>query len=298
MRYRIVTLAALLIAGPLAAQRARTPLVADLAGSTRGLAMGGTLVGGREDDVIFLNPAQLAAARGMSAQAQRFGSASTLLGLSAAMASGRWSFGVGMLSVSANVGREHRFDPTAIAVAGGDLVESRAAVIGVARTFFGMRFGVAAKHLMEHDFEVRRGWTVADVGVSRDMLRGTAALSVQNIGAEGEWGSTGTEHPLMATLGFNIGPWPVAKYLDLALAAATRWDADGRITPAGGVEANVVWLEGYALSLRGGIRRPATGSQGAATAGLGFTRDNVSVDYAFEPGRGVPHAHRVGIRVR
>src|SRR5436305_12454789 len=48
------------------------PLILRLPSSARALAMGSVAVAGRDDDVVFYNPAQLVAARGMSLSMEQF----------------------------------------------------------------------------------------------------------------------------------------------------------------------------------------------------------------------------------
>src|SRR5205085_2533644 len=55
------------------------PLILRLPSSARALAMGNVAVAARDDDVLFYNPAQLVAARGMSLSMEQF-SASALAG--------------------------------------------------------------------------------------------------------------------------------------------------------------------------------------------------------------------------
>jgi hypothetical protein len=59
-----------LFAAVVAAQCVEVPL--PTSASTRGLAMGNANLAGRDDDVLFYGPAQLAVARGTSVAAERY----------------------------------------------------------------------------------------------------------------------------------------------------------------------------------------------------------------------------------
>jgi hypothetical protein len=71
----------------------------------------------------------------------------------------------------------------------------------------------------------------------------------------------------------------------------------GFVAPAGGAEVGYSWLDGYAIALRAGGRRPGAG-EGAVTAGAGLSVDRLSVDYALETLSGSRTAHRIGLRIR
>ena len=72
---------------------------------------------------------------------------------------------------------------------------------------------------------------------------------------------------------------------------------DGFIVPAGGGEMSYSWLDGYTVILRAGGRRPERGED-PFTAGLGFTVDRLSIDYALETLSGSRVANRIGLRIR
>src|SRR5262245_65460375 len=70
---RAVVVTSLVVPSLVVAQdHAYTGLVLRLPSSARTLAMGNVGIVGRDDDVLFYNPAQLVAARGTSVSAERF----------------------------------------------------------------------------------------------------------------------------------------------------------------------------------------------------------------------------------
>src|SRR5689334_25015715 len=81
MQRRTTTLRAVLVISMITASaeaqsRAYTPIVLRVPASTRMLALGEAAVAGRDDDVVFYDPAQVAIARGTSVSGERY-SAST-----------------------------------------------------------------------------------------------------------------------------------------------------------------------------------------------------------------------------
>jgi hypothetical protein len=70
-----------------------------------------------------------------------------------------------------------------------------------------------------------------------------------------------------------------------------------RVFPAAGGEVAYSWLDGYSIALRAGVRRTMPGEE-PATAGIGFTMDRLSIDYAIEALSGPRAAQRFGLRIR
>ena len=67
-----------------------------------------------------------------------------------------------------------------------------------------------------------------------------------------------------------------------------------------GVPLTYVPLEGFVLAARAGARRVEGGPQTRRpyTAGLGFSFDRLSLDWAYEPYAGPGGAHRFGVRIQ
>ena len=279
--------------------------------STRALAMGDANIAGRDDDVIFYGPAQLAIARGTSVAGERYadgsggGSLSTVSRLS--------SGGVGV-GVAASGGRDGcggvLFSPGGVILLPGPATFARAiAAVGIAQTYKRFRVGATAKYAVRTEGDRRDAHFLGDVGVSRDLSpfdNGslTLALAVQNIGPTAEAG-TRLLAPLRAALGAAValpaGP------LDLVVAAeggAERLDYGAGVHPRrgfanAGIEAGFSWLDGYSVAIRAGSRTPPERTdQSNLTAGAGLTLDRVSFDYAAETLSRSRIAHRFGIRLR
>src|SRR5436309_10946170 len=99
MDFFLAALFLALVALPIAAQNGLyAPLVLQLPASARMLAMGNMGVAGRDDDVLFANPAQLVIARGTSLSGERYSSTSSGLALSSASA-----FNTGWIAVGVSL---------------------------------------------------------------------------------------------------------------------------------------------------------------------------------------------------
>ncbi|HEU4786111.1 MAG TPA: hypothetical protein VFS57_01835, partial [Gemmatimonadaceae bacterium] len=190
---------------------------------------------------------------------------------------------------------------------------------GLAQVFKDTRFGVAAKYVADQAPGARAHRFAADIGVSRDFMRYfTAGVAVQNLGAAtsvlcvyarpsddcpppGEVIMTASppetkiDLPLRSTAGV-AGSGPLGP-LDVTVTAGVSMLRSDRLLPAAGGELAYSWLDGYSVALRAGIRSTMPG-EAPATAGVGFTMDRLSLDYAIEAMSGPRAAHRFGLRVR
>lgn len=319
----VALLAALVPASTLAAQTGRdpyAPVVLTLPAGVRTLALGNVGVAGRDDDVLFYNPSQLAIARGTSASVERLSATAATGALSSVIRFSTGGIAVGMRMVDyeapANffpVNRATMLDPGTVS---GTSIE---AAVGLGLTFKRLRVGVTGKYVEDNLPDVRASRGAFDVGVSKDMLRSTFALSLQNIGSgvsvpcgiasavrkfdcipppglppfPAQFTTVG--QPFKATLGAATSR-PLGQF-DFVGTAAVSVLRSGFWVPAGGAELGYSWLDGYSIALRAGARRPVPGEQ-ALTAGAGFNMDRLSIDYALETLSGSRIGHRVGLRVR
>jgi hypothetical protein len=282
--------------------------------STRGIAMGDANTAGRDDDVIFYGPAQLAIARGTSAAAERYfdGLASGTVASTARIATG--GAGIGAQIVD---GRNVDPCPTPTYLSNGQVLFTPSprnfsrslVVVGAAQTFKRVRYGAAAKFASEQADAGKTSRFLVDLGVSRDFtvtdfLPLTVALAVQNLGTSAV-DTVQLVTPLRAALGLSTGgPWGP---LDVALAAQLAVEQNdtlsilhhGRFIGGIGTELGYAWLDGYSFAIRAGERVPPTRTVNLRhfTFGAGLVLDRVSVDYAGEDMVG-GIAHRIGIRLR
>jgi hypothetical protein len=304
------------------------PVVLTLPTGPRTLAMGNVGIGSRDDEVLFFNPAQLAVARGMSASAERYSASANGGTVSAVTRLGNGGVGVGMRMVNYENGfvggsigfpanRAAMLIPSGV----GEPGTSVEATAGVAQVLKGVRLGLAAKYATDQASNVRAHRAAVDLGVSKDFRRYfTAGLTVQNlskpisfscvdarfapacgpppgviVSPSPDWGTAKAYLPLRTTAGV-AGSGPVGP-LDITATAAVSLLRDSFVIPAGGGEVSYSWLDGYAIAIRAGARRPISG-ESPFTAGAGFTMDRLSIDYAVETLSGGRAGHRIGLRIR
>jgi len=299
-RYALTLLA--VSAAALPAQTAQSvPLVLRLPAGARILALGNSGVAGRDDDVLFYNPAQLVIVRGSTISAQRFapGNATGALSTVFAFAGGGIGIGAQWLGFSTET-PIFPYSAASLDTTGTLTASSVAATVGVGKAFKGIRFGLAGKLAQETAPQARSTRGYFDIGLEKDFRQFFGVgLSVQNLspfGAARGWEPTRvTLGTMAATPLVNI--LPVSPFLDLALAGQVTMLHDGWLKPAGGVELGVAWLQGYALTLRAGARRPEPGER-PLTAGAGLNADRVRLDYALETRERGHLAHRIGVRVQ
>ena len=297
-------LALLASAAPARAQhRDAAPLVLRLPPSTRALAMGGAQPMADDPEAFLASAPLLNWSRGVSAQVQRWGAASTegILTSAAPALAGAVGLAVQYLDYGAAAARlpdATRDGAGALPRRGGVSASSLSAAVGYARPLMGLRVGVLAKYAEERLGDARDGTLAVDVGAGAMMVQRLAvSLGVQNLGPGLRLAGTRAPLPTRVTLGASGAGLPLTGWFDLGASAAVSVLRGGRVVGGAGVEGSIVPIEGYAVSLRAGARRPVDPREQAVTAGIGLTRDRVSLDYAFEPFVG-RDAHRVGIRVR
>jgi hypothetical protein len=265
--------------------------------------MGGGQPMADDPESFLAGAALLNWSRGLGVQVQRWGSASTegvLVSAGPALA-GTVGLAVQYLDYGATAPRfpeAARDAAGTLPFRGGVSASSLAATVGYARRVMGLRVGVAAKYAEEQLGDARDGTLAADVGaatVVRNRL--TVSLGVQNLGAGLRLGGTTAPLPTRVTLGASGTGLPLATWFDLGASAAVSVLRGGRVVGGAGVEGSLIPVEGYAVTLRAGARRTADPGERPVTAGLGLTKDRISLDYAYEPFAG-RDAHRVGVRVR
>jgi hypothetical protein len=288
------------------------PLILRLPASTRAIGIGNAWVAGRDEDVVFYNPAQLIVARnGFNFTAARYGSNGMLGSFASVHNAGprSMSFGWGVRLVDFSVFDETTYPFASSDVAAGGQIDALSieAVAGMAVLIKGFRIGAAAKYASDRvaravrdgagvAAEPRHDVFLADVGIARPWLDGTTALSVQNLGNGARDGEREIDAPLQASLGWasnNIARGPLDLGIYGQVTGRTGW-----IAPGGGVELGYGWIEGFSAAVRAGMRRTETDSEKPFALGASFTGDHLTLEYAaqfFDEGR---TANRLTIRWR
>jgi hypothetical protein len=264
--------------------------------------MANAAVAMRDDEALFYNPAQIGLVRSASIAWQRAGDA-TLRAASAVFRADSLGVGVGARHLDLDAADLPLSAPL-VGDEGPLPASSLAIVAGAARPVKGVRVGAVVGYGEDRVGDQRSGHTVLDVGVARSIIVGhwprgvvQVGLALQHLGGRSTIGDTKVYPPTSVTAGANLESYPLGSF-DIAGGVALSVRRDGRVVPRTGWELSWFWIDGYAVQARAGVRRPEFDGQSAITLGLGLLRDNISLDYAFEPARDIPESHRVGIRVR
>jgi hypothetical protein len=280
------------------------PLILRLPVSARALGMGNVAILGRDDDVLFANPAQLVNATGLSVSSERLSPSAHSAAFSSVI---RFNGGGLAIGATAAAFRGHSglypVDRGAMLESGDNAGTSASIVLGAAQAIKGTRIGVAVKYVDERIGIATNGRGLIDLGVARDFFGYGFGLSAQNLGRDfaptrpNSFTNVGfkTDVPLRVTLGTARGT-PAGPF-DILGTAAVSVLRDGFVTPAAGGEIGYSWLSGYNVILRAGARRPELGER-ALTAGAGLIVDRLSVDYALETLAGSHIGQRLGLRIR
>lgn len=318
---RAVLAAALVFSRSLAAQVSTAaggpyaPLILLLPSGPRTLAVGNTGVAGRDDDVLFFNPAQLVIARGFSGSIERYSATAAGGALSAVTRFNTGGIAIGMRMV------DYETPDVAYPLDRGSMLNaahgngtSLEASVGVGQLIKGYRVGLAGKYVEDNVPAIRLSRGALDLGVSKDFFGPyTFALAVQNIGASTDvlcartgtctpppsgmdpFPSTSVPFPLRTT--FGVQTQQAVRQVDLMATAAVWMLRANWVGVSGGAELGYSWLDGYSVALRAGARSTLPG-EAAFTAGAGFTMDRLSIDYAAEALIGSRWGQRIGLRVR
>ncbi len=285
------------------------PLLPRLSVGTRATSLGGAWVAGRDEDVVFYNPAAIAARTGFNLSLARYGSTATQGSMASGTAGGPWSlalgWGIQFASLHAAADYVYPLSPDVITSGGPVDVLSMQAVLGASILFKGFRVGAAGKYATDRastggdvstNSDQRHDAWLADVGISRNIFSGTAALAVQNIGGGPADGAREIDAPLQASIGWSSVNWSPGEF-DLGVysqvTARTGW-----IAPAIGAELNYGWIEGFSAAIRAGVRRPDSETEKPFVLGAAFTGDHLTVDFAHQFFDGGHHANRVTIKWR
>ncbi|MEO6221864.1 MAG: hypothetical protein ABIP90_01340, partial [Vicinamibacterales bacterium] len=136
---------------------------------------------------------------------------------------------------------------------------------------------------------------LADFGVARSLLGGTAALAFQNVGRHSDDSGVSLRIPRQLAVGWSyargVGP------LDMGLFSQVTV-RNGWTSPALGIEAGYGWIEGLSVTLRAGVKRPETQAEKPISLGAAFTIDRLTVEYGVRLFDGGRSANGVTLRWR
>jgi hypothetical protein len=301
--YRTLFALALATTPGLAQEAPTAPLVLRLPGGTRAAGAGNAFTAGRGAEVIFYNPAQIGVLRGTMISLARFGSSATQASLATVGPFGRVAIGAGVLYLEyESPAASSLYSRPGMLPAGGPLQSSSlAATLAASTRIKGIRFGIAGKYVQENIGGLRDGSLALDAGVAREFGRATFALAVQNIGSGIEIMGEPASLPTRVSLGAISPSIPLGTYFDLVAMASVSRERDGRIAPAAGAELLYQPVSGWTFIGRVGARRVEGGPgplESPLALGGSFGLDRFWLDYAFQPSRGSPATHRIGIRIQ
>ena len=286
------------------------PLVLTLPSTPRTAALGNAWVAGRNPDVIFYNPAQLVGggATTFDLSLQRFGPEATMATVSSGYAGGKWSltlgWGVQYLKFRVNPDASYPYSQDALLTSGSASGSSTLVVVGGGILYKGFRIGAAGKFAADTitlaatpagSRPASYSAFLADIGMSRSLFTGTAALSVQNLGGDAEDRSERIPLPQQVLAGWSTTR--AAGPLDLGIYGQVTM-RDEWTSPGAGVEVGYSWIDGYNVQLRAGVRRPEADTQRPFSFGAAFTADRLTVEYGVQFFEGGRAANGVTIRWR
>lgn len=246
------------------------PVVLHVPSSARVSALGGAWVAGRDQDVVFHNPAQMIGTRsGFDLSAARLGPGRSMVALGSVFAAGKYSLTFGWGAQVLNDAG------TSSLVAAGAAILVKKFRVGVTAKYASQVSTPAPSVLLP--VSVNHHILMADVGVARNLFGGAAAIAVQNLGPDSRDHGGYIRLPRQVALGWSTtkvaGPFDVGVFTQVA--ARKSW-----VAPAAGVEVGYSWIEGYTVMVRAGARRPESGDEKPLTLGAAFTADRLTVEYA------------------
>ncbi|MBM4194743.1 MAG: hypothetical protein FJ202_10255 [Gemmatimonadetes bacterium] len=286
------------------------PVALLVAPSARVAGVGGAWVAGRDEYTVFTNPAQVNATTHFGASFGTIGGDTRSLATAGASTIGPYTFGWGVHLLDYSMPRsnsEYPIRPTTLARSGDADAFSLVAVASAQRTIKGFRVGVAGKYA--EDVVPREATTsallvlpsradvvLADIGVSRNLWVGTAALSVNNIAAP--YALRGRTFPVPSQVALGWSAVRGAGQFDYAVFSQVAMRREGWVGAAGGAELSWGWIEGYLLTVRAGARRTECDGEKPVTAGFSLSADRLGLDYAIGSYDGSKQSHRITVRWR
>lgn len=278
---------------------ASAPLVLAVPSSARVAALGNAWVAGRDQDVVFSNPAQMINVRpDFAVSMAHFGPGANGGSFATVYAAGKLSFtlgaGIQILNFSPGINQASPFGVESLLTRGNQDAQSSVTTVGGAILWKTFRIGASAKYLSDRT-SVNRHALVADLGVARNLFGGVAALAVQNLGPAALSDTPAAKLPRQVALGWSrtkpIGPLDFALFTQVT--ARSGW-----ASPAAGLETGYSWIEGYSITFRAGARRPESNLERPVTLGASFSGDRLTIDYAIRFFDNSRNAHLVTVRWR
>lgn len=275
------------------------PLVLQLPTNARMLSMGGAGVASTDADVVFRNPSLVGESAEMSLSLARYASPTHAGSFASGTKYGRFGMGFGVQYLDYTRDANSALTSSAaLRIRGSTAASSLAATLAVTTAWKGIKWGVGAKYVEARASLAKDGSIAFDAGASKNLpfANLTASIAAQNLGPSLAMLGEEISLPSRVSLGVQGGGYSIGRWIDAGLVAQLGVRRDGVVLPAAGGELTYEPLEGFEFSLRAGARRPELREQRPMTAGVGFSLDRFSIDYAWEQLR-ASGAHRVTIRM-
>ena len=283
-------------------------IVLQLPASARAAALGNAYsASGRDDAVIFYNPAQLAVAvgagRSASASVQRYVAESNVAALSGAMRIGPGRVGLGLQLLDYGSEPEIVPDPTYGGERGAETGSRYSATDFVASVGYGvslgrLRGGVTGKLIRQQLAGLSGSTGALDVGVALDVAGGTVAAVMQNSGGILTLGSSAMSLPLVYRGSASLPPIALGRARMIEMVELSQ-QRGGDLVPSAGAEIGMRAGDGVELAARVGLapRRDAESSTSRITLGGGISTGRFALDYGYQTVEGLGlGTHRIGFR--
>ena len=275
------------------------PAVVEVPSSTRAMALGHAYqVDAPDADAIFYNPALLGAAAGSVMAGVHFlGDRALGFTLSTARDWFDGSVGVGLQFLeygSPGAGlRAGGLDP--VVAEGPESAAEAAATLGLSRTLFGFRVGVAGKVVAQRFPDYRQTSGALDVGIARGVGPFRAAVAVRDIGPDRRVArDREAPQPLRTILslggyGQQVGP------LDVGFATALTVRNDEEVLFGGGLEVAYWPVIGRTFIVRVGGRTVPEGDALPLTFGAAYHGDELVLSWAYQDMDDLDDVHRISV---
>jgi hypothetical protein len=285
------------------------PLILHLPASARTAALGNAWVAGRDQDVVFYNPAQIInAARNFGVTIDRPGPAGTALSAASSYAAGKYSLTLGwgarLLNFGVDPAAPYPYTVDNLLTKGTANGQSLLLTFAGAIVYKNFRIGGAGKFVSDSvatpagapaPVSIDQHAWLADVGVARNLWGGVAAFSVQNLGRTTAVDASTLITPRQSLAGYAISK--PAGPLDLSMFGQVTMRS-GWWAPAGGLEVGYSWIEGYTVTARVGATRPETTAEQPIALGAALAADRLTIEYAIRFFDGGHTSNTVTVRWR
>jgi hypothetical protein len=289
------------------AQAGTAPLVLRLPAAARSMALGDNYTSGSGPEVLFYNPARITLATGSIVSVGTFGSgAYTGTAASTLNVAGNFTAGFGVRYLAAALPTPNGVPEPGDLLNGGSHEPSFAATFALSHTLpiLGVQAGASVSYVAQSDFLSMGYTTTFSAGITQNIGAFAVGLAAQDLGQHVALSSGIYNVPERLSLGVTSQSIPVGAFIDVTPMVAVSVNRVHDVRPSGGVNFAYTPVQGFVFEARVGVRWvDSTTAQkpSPVSLGLGFTLDQLSIDYALQPYTGPGPSgmvHRIAIRAR